>query len=311
MNKNTLKLTTGAMFIAIFTIILIINRQTGMMLEELIFYILPIPMVAYSAKFGLKSGIPVMIGMILMSLFFGTITTIFYAASECFIGLVLGSCLNKRVDATKTILLIVLLAAIANLLYTVIMAPVFGFNISEDIAQVREMTVKVMSQSGAEFPEGFFTDFLTDDLLMRMMVISMAVMGMVQGYITYVLSILILKRMRFPVERPKSLYEFYPPKASGAIAAVLTFVYMNITVMPFQNEILQTVLQTAGICAALYLLFFGFIGAMLLARRFIGNKLIAVIVTILVSVMMYYLVILLGVVYIMTDYHRDIMEGKL
>ena len=56
MDSKTLKITTGAMIVAIFAILLLLNRQTAGFFEELFVYLLPIPMVAYSAKSGGKSG---------------------------------------------------------------------------------------------------------------------------------------------------------------------------------------------------------------------------------------------------------------
>lgn len=44
-NNETLKITTGAMIIAIFAMLLLLNRQTGAFFEEMFIYILPIPMV--------------------------------------------------------------------------------------------------------------------------------------------------------------------------------------------------------------------------------------------------------------------------
>ncbi len=75
------------MFIAIFTMLLIINRQTGMMLEGVIMYILPIPLAAYCTYYSWKSGLPVMAAMIFMSVLFGDPLTIFYAITECLLGL--------------------------------------------------------------------------------------------------------------------------------------------------------------------------------------------------------------------------------
>ena len=82
MNNNTLRITTGAMILAIFAVLLLLNRQTGGVFEGFFIYILPVPMVIYSAKFDWKSGLMVFAGMCAFSLFFGTLTSIFYAVSS-------------------------------------------------------------------------------------------------------------------------------------------------------------------------------------------------------------------------------------
>ncbi|MBQ4148109.1 MAG: DUF2232 domain-containing protein, partial [Clostridium sp.] len=103
-NSKTQSITYGAMIIAIFGMLLLLNRQTGSFFEEVFLYIFPIPMVAYSAIYGWKRSIPVFIGMCLISFLCGTFTSIFYAISQAFIGLAFGTSLNHRRDMTRTLL---------------------------------------------------------------------------------------------------------------------------------------------------------------------------------------------------------------
>ena len=77
-NRNTIRITTGAMIIALFTLLLLMNRQTGGLFEEMFIYILPIPMVIYAAKYGWKSGLLVFAGMAVFSFFFGRTFVISY-----------------------------------------------------------------------------------------------------------------------------------------------------------------------------------------------------------------------------------------
>ena len=101
-NRNTIRITTGAMIIALFTLLLLMNRQTGGLFEEMFIYILPIPMVIYAAKYGWKSGLLVFAGMAVFSFFFGNFASIFYSISSALLGLVFGTCLYYKRDMTKT-----------------------------------------------------------------------------------------------------------------------------------------------------------------------------------------------------------------
>ena len=49
MNTKTQELTFGAMIVAVFGVLLLLNRQTGGMFEGFFMFIFPIPMVAFSA----------------------------------------------------------------------------------------------------------------------------------------------------------------------------------------------------------------------------------------------------------------------
>lgn len=303
------------MFIAIFTMILIINRQTGMMLEGLVMYILPIPLAAYCAKFSWKSGLPVMAGMCLMSVLFGDPLTIFYATTECLLGLVLGTCLYNRTDGTKTLILVMFLSMVFSLLCTVVLAPLFGFSLTEDLEMMNKMMDQVFDTMQKMAAQNNQTLQIPDALqsqgyFLRMIIIAYAFGGILEGYIVYTITILVLKRLRFPVEKPTSLFEFYPPKWTGPAALLLSLGYSMTTLTPFENEILQGAVQAAGICASIYLMLFGFLGMILLGRKFFhGSKLLTILVTILIFVTNTLLIIALGALYIATDYHRNYMLG--
>ena len=60
------------MIVAIFGVLLLINRQTGGFLEGIFMFIFPIPMVAFSAKYGWKDSLPVFVCTVLLSFLFGT-----------------------------------------------------------------------------------------------------------------------------------------------------------------------------------------------------------------------------------------------
>ena len=57
MNNNVRRLTDGAMMLAIIGALLLINRQTAGIIETTFLFILPLPMVFYSARYGLKSSV--------------------------------------------------------------------------------------------------------------------------------------------------------------------------------------------------------------------------------------------------------------
>ena len=117
-NRNTIRITTGAMIIALFTLLLLMNRQTGGLFEEMFIYILPIPMVIYAAKYGWKSGLLVFAGMAVFSFFFGNFASIFYSISSALLGLVFGTCLYYKRDMTKTMFAVMGLTVLAVFLGT-------------------------------------------------------------------------------------------------------------------------------------------------------------------------------------------------
>ena len=100
---------------------------------------------------------------------------------------------------------------------------------------------------------------LSYDYLRRLYIISTGFLGAMEGLIVYYLSYAILKKLRYPIRKPQPLTNYYPSRISGVIALVLVFVYAYTIAKPFSNAAVQNVLQSAGMCGVIYLIFFGYI----------------------------------------------------
>ena len=192
MNENTQKLTFGALLVAVFGVLLDLNRQPGGMLEETFIFLFPIPMVAFSAKYGLRDSLPVFVCTILISIFCGIFTSAFYAVAQSFIGMVYGSCIHAKRDTTRTMLLVMALSVVSNLLSSVVLASLFGINLQEDIKLMQDSMNEAIARFGANMPaeqQQALDMLMRPDTLLRMMIISMVFLGVVEGFIVCQLSL--------------------------------------------------------------------------------------------------------------------------
>ncbi len=303
MNTKTQELTYGAMIVAIFGVLLLINRQTGGFLEGIFMFIFPIPMVAFSAKYGWKDSLPVFVCTVLLSFLFGTFTAIFYAIAESFIGMVYGSCIKAERDMNRTLVLVVALSAVAELLCSVALASLFGIDINQDIMAMQEGMNQAFEQAGMDTATGI----LSYDYLRRMYVISMGFMGAMQGLIVYYLSLVILRKLRYPIKKPQPLTQYYPSKISGFIAAFLVFVYIYSFAKPFANPTVQDIAQSAGICGVIYLIFFGYIALLMVCRVYLRlPRAVGFILSLLITFTISYIPIVAGYIYISGNLHYAI-----
>ena len=315
MNENTQKLTFGALLVAVFGVLLLLNRQTGAMLEETFLFLFPIPMVAFSARYGLKDSLPVFICTVLISIFCGIFTSAFYAVTQSFIGMVYGSCLYAKRNMTRTMLLVMGLSAVSNLLSSVVLASLFGINIQEDIEFMQTGIREAFSKAGvaATAQQQQAIDILLQpDALLRMFIVSMIFMGIVQGFIVCQLSVLILRRLRFPIRKPDPVTAYYPPRWTGILALILFIGYGRTVAMPQttgRDEFIRVAVQSGGLCGYMYLIGFGFIALLLLLRAF-GPKARAV--NVILAVVLFFIipqiVMLLGVGYISLGLHEWVQE---
>ena len=291
------------MIVAIFGVLLLINRQTGGMFEGFFMFIFPIPMVAFSARYGWKDSLAVFVCTVLIAFFFGTFTGIFYAVSMSFIGMVYGSCIYSQRDMNRTLILIMILSAAAELLCTVALAAVAGFDLNADIMAMQDAMNQVFEQAGVDVTSGI----LTYDYLRRIYIISIGVMGAAEGLIVFYLSLAILRKLRYPIKKPMPLTSYYPSRISGYIALALAAVYITSMVRPFENEIVQNVLQSAGICGVIYLVFFGYIALLMVCRVYLRlPRALGMILSLFLTMSITYIPILMGYLYIAGGLHEAI-----
>ena len=308
MNSRTQELTFGAMLIAVFGVILVLNRQTGGLFEELIFFILPIPMTIFSMKYDWKDSLSVFVCMALLSFFLGTLYTAFYAVTEAFLGVILGICLRRHHDLNRTQLLIMGLSALFSVVGSVVLASVFGIDVNTELTEMQNMMTNMFNNAGLSVPanNGAISDMLSMTSLKRMYILSMALIGLMQGFIIVRLSLLILKRLRLHVPQAQPVGLYYPPKWSGILALFLFLLYTWSIMHPLGNEPVQNIVQTAGLCSYIYLLCFGWIAMTMLINKFIsggaGRMLSALLAAVLLFVMPY-LFQILGFAYICTRFH--------
>ena len=304
MNSNTQKLTFGAMLIAVFGVLILLNRQTGGLFEEAFVYIFPLPMTAYAAKYGLRSGVPVFIGMVMITLFCGSFTAIFYAITAALLGLAFGACLHHHVDTTRTMILVMVLAAVFNLLSTIVLASLFGYDLNREIAEMQSMMSQAMEKAGVMMPENVFTH----DYLKRLMIVSMVFMGIIQGFLIFQISLMVLKSLRFSVQKPKPVREFFPPKWSGFLGLGLFLLYL-FTFGRNEGTLAETIGQTFGVCGYLYLSCFGAIALNLLVKSYVSRSgLLSVLLCILALLIFPLPLTFLGFFYITGSLHESLLQ---
>ena len=309
-NSSTLKITTGAMIIAIFAMLLLVNRQTGSFFEEMFIYLLPIPMVIYAARYSWKYGLMVFTGMALFSFMFGSITTVFYAITSALLGLVMGTCFYYKVDMTKTMLISMGFSALFNVLATITLASVFGYDLDLEINEMQNMMNEMFAKANVQV-DAAAAKMLQPGFLKQMLIISMVIMGLIQGFLIYQLSVIILKKLRYSVGTPTTFRSIYPPKWTG-YAAISAYVYGSTAFLTgAEKSLKQNIGQTLWICGYIWLLCFGVIAVNLAVKKYMtGNRLLSALITILCVLILPQVVTILGLLYISFGFHDKLLEPK-
>ena len=295
------------MIIAIFAMLLIVNRQTGLFFEEFFVYLLPLPMAVYTALYDWKYGLMVFVGMTAFSFIFGGFTTIFYAVSASLIGLVFGTMVCRKVDPTKMLIIIMVFSAISTIISSVALASLFGYDIDMSLTEMKTMLTTTFEATG----NGALMEFYTMDFLKQLFVISMALMGLLEGFIVYRLGLLIMKRLHISVRRAVPLLEFYPPAITGILA--MTAFFAGIYGLSKQNPspLYTNISQALWVIGFFYLVFFGILGVILFVRKYItrSRALIAVL-TVLAYLLFAQYLVFLGFGYITFGLHARLLTPR-
>ena len=305
MTNKTRQLTTGAMFTAIFALLLLVDRQTGSAFEELLMFLMPIPMVGFSSGYGFKASLPVWIAMSLISVIFSTPMGIFYAVTESLIGMVIGSRIFAKKDATLTLLISMGLSALANVLNTIVLAVFFGYNLSDSVTEFQEMLQKTMDMVQTnEQTAAAMASIMDPSYLMRILILSTIVLGLLQGFVIFEMSLLILRRLKFQVPAPKSVFLYYPPFWSGLLGFGL-FLLSYLTQLQTLSDNVKSIIQMVSLCGYLYLVCIGFIAVMLIVKGLIkgSRSFLPVLIAFALFMILPYLEMLVGFFYTMPVYH--------
>jgi hypothetical protein len=306
MNKNVRQITDGAMMCAIVGVLLLVDRQFGGILADYLLFLFPLPMVFFSTKYGWKPSWMVLTAMILLSLIVSTPQTIFYVASESFLGLVYGAGVHDNWDQHRLVVLSMIIGAVVNIVSTVLLASLFGYNLSAEVSEYTDILNQAMSQTGTTLAAGIdISSFITN-----IIVISAILSGVLEGLVTHLIARLMFKRLHMHVEPAAPIQNYFPAKWLGYVGIAGLVAYYYSIYRPLSNSIAQNVMQCLGIAGFFYLVVMGVIGFMVTgivmhpkSRKWIG------IVAFLVMLLAALPTAIFGFLYVTTDMHQKMLEG--
>lgn len=305
MNREIRRITDGAMMAAIIGVMLIINRQTAGLIETGFIWLLPLPMVFYGAKYGWKNSWVLFIAIMLLTVILGTPQTLFYMGSEMFIGIIYGCGIYNRVSSRKLVIRTMILAVIADILSMLVFASFFGYDLNSEITEYTTIFNQFLSQTGKSLPDSFNLN----ETLKSMIVVSVVLSGVLEGYVTHILSRLMLKRLRIYTEPMPPISDYYPPVWSGYLGIACVFLFYYSSYHTFENVMLQSCLQGFGIAGVIYLVVFGVIATMIFLRLRFGMKAGGVVVALIGALCLSIGMACIGFLYITTDFHTRLMQG--
>lgn len=304
-NRNVRKITDGAMMCAIIGVLLLIDRQLAGWLTNTFLFVVPLPMVFYSVKYGIKDSWVVLIAIVLLSMILGTPEMIFLVTSSAFVGVLYGNGIKTKKDPKKLVLLTMLVGVVCNLITGLIFAKFFGYSPLKEIGEAETMMNGVLEGTFGFNPFG--TNFHT--VMIAIFITVIVLTGVLQGYLTHIFSRLMLKRFKVDMEPMKPIGLYYPPVYTGYVGMACFIGVFYLIRYPLENANYELALVTICLFGCLYLMAYGLVFLMLiLAMRQGQRKALNVFLVLMCAMMFPHINAIMGFLYITTGMHRKLLE---
>lgn len=300
MNKQIRKLTEGAIITAIVGMIMIINRMGLGFFEQYLSWLMPLPLLVYSSKYGLKASLLPYVAVIFVSIMFALPSSSIFVAMTGVTGMVYGSGVYQNKKNFWLLRNTIILTTITNLLTMVVFAQFFGYDVLAEVNMI------------INYIEGFNGPMWISADMIRIVIAGMILMtAIMESLIVHILAHFILPRINIKVDQLRNLEDIRLPKLYGYI-----FIGLIITqIMAYQLAfpvIIDETLITLGYIAQLLFCIFGLIVIILFSRvnRKIYLLLIVMALLLVIPQVVFIVLMIIGIIDIFTDY-RKLMIGWL
>lgn len=180
----------GAMMTALFGLMLLINRLTGAVFENLLIYAYPLPLLIYSTQYGLRSSWMVLAAMVLMAFVLSTPAGFLIGTGQAFLGMIYGCMVHAHVPKKWIVLVTMAVSAFFAYLQMIVFAGFFGYDNEADIEAAEQTFYQLLKMTGMQVRAGVNVHVMME----KLMVFAAFIVGAIDGILVHLLSELLLKR---------------------------------------------------------------------------------------------------------------------
>ena len=267
MNK-TRKLTQGAMLLAIIGALMLIDRQLSFLFEDLIVLAVPVVIVIYSTMYSVKDGALLCFGLGILTVLFGSTLTYIYMPVSCVVGLGMSIGVKKNLDRRKLSIIAIILYVIGEVIATFVVMPIIGIDLASQVGQLSALLDQygLTSQMSA-------LNINVPSFLIVMYIASTIIVGILEGYLTSLLTTMLLKRLKIKDIGISSIMDLkISPVTTYILFALSILMFTNIMALKDKNEILVYVVMCISFMAMLVLVYYGYIFCLIFGKMMFGKK---------------------------------------
>lgn len=219
--KNTKKLTMGAMLLAIVGAVMVIDRLLAFAFDELIFLLIAEVVIIYATMYSLKDALILSFGAAVITILLGNIYSWVYLPLGLIAGFTYAYGIKKELDRSRLLLMVMAVMVIGEIIVTMLVMPLFGLNVYEEIVMMRNSVAEVFESAGVL---GLFEDIL-NNIMVVAYVLSLIIIGVTEAALIHLLSIYLLKRLKIKDIKIVHLYSLKISVPFTYICMLMTFLF--------------------------------------------------------------------------------------
>lgn len=258
--KNTKEITTGAMLLAIYGALLLIDRQFSFFLIEIIALAVPVLIIMFGNMYNYKDAIYFSLAILFIALI---ISPNPYSYFYIPVGIIVGNAYNfmlyKNVRSKLIMLIITLIFAAADIAYMFTISPLFlGYGFDELVKEFGEMLNMLLSV----VPVDFGID--TQKLIVTASYTSLLITSVMEGFLTHILVSFLFKRFKIN----KQSFNFRGMLVLSPVPAYILIVGAALTFVAFKidNDTITSIMFIIGSISTYVLAYYGYVYLLMFSR---------------------------------------------
>ena len=266
------------MLLAIIGALMLLDRQFSYFFDVYIVMIIPVVIIIYSAMHDIKDGAILSVCLLIITFIIGSssFNYLCYVPLGIIVGLGYSFFLKKNYSKQVLLLASIILYTIGEIIVAFVLMPIFGIDLAAQINQLKDAFISSSSTLGMDLS---LIDL--NVILPLAIVLSTIFMGILEGFLTHVVTLMLLKKFKIKDIDNKSIVTLEPGTKLTYVCIILVFLMMlsnRYLTNLISSETIKYILLSAGMIGFMILCYFGYIYLIIYFRiRFQKNMALYVI----------------------------------
>lgn len=198
-------ITQAGLFVAIYAIFFLVSRFSGGILESLLFFLLPLPLIIFVTNYGIKWATIPFVAVALIGFAINPISTIFYVLTANILGIFYGEMVRKNTSSKVLCLLSIIVSCIVEVLTSLVFADLLGYDINTEIKEIYVLILKVFHIYSEN-------EIILNKLILATIPLFILVLGFIEGFVTHCFASIVLSKLKIRENDIWKIYKFKLPK---------------------------------------------------------------------------------------------------